>query len=136
MNVTVSSCAVLLGAPSYCIKKLQRVQNNAVRIVFQAPRRAHARPLLRMLHWLPVQQRIDYKVALLMFEVRNTSTPAYLRHLIQDRQLVHNLRSATTTLCQPSTMTTFAKRAFLMLSPGCLKLATENCYQQQLCHSF
>ena len=42
--------------------------------------------------------------------VCNKSTPAYLCRLIQDRQLGHNLRSATTTLCQPTT--TFAKRAF------------------------
>ena len=32
--------------------------------------------------------------------------------LIQDRQHSHNLRSATMTLCQPATTTTFAKRAY------------------------
>jgi len=46
---------------------LQRVQNNAARIVLQAPKRPHATPLLNTLYWLPVQQRIDYKVALLTF---------------------------------------------------------------------
>ena len=51
--------AVLHVAPSYSIKKLQRVQNNAARIVLEAPRRSHASPFLRTLHWLPVQQRID-----------------------------------------------------------------------------
>ena len=57
--------AVFHGAPSYSIKKLQRVQNNAARIVLEAPRRSHHASLLpRTLHWLPVQQRIDYKVAL------------------------------------------------------------------------
>ena len=58
------------------------------------------------------------QVALLTFNVRNTSTPAYLRRLIQDRQLGHNLRSATMTLCQPSTMTTFAKCAFRCSAPA------------------
>ena len=47
--------AVLHGAPNYSIKKLQRVQNNAARIVLQEPRRCHATPLLKRLHWLPVQ---------------------------------------------------------------------------------
>ena len=47
------------SASSYSVKKLQRVQNNAARIVLEAPRRSHASPLLRTLHWLPVQQRID-----------------------------------------------------------------------------
>ena len=104
--------AVLHGAPSYGIKKLQRVQNNAARIVLEAPRRSHANPLLRTLHWLPVQQRINYKVALLTFKVRSTSTPSYQRLLIQDREHSRNLRSTTTALCQPFTTTTCAKRAF------------------------
>jgi len=60
--------ALLHGTPSYSIKKLQRVQSNAARIVLQAPRRSPASPLLWMLHWLPVQQRIEYKVALLTFQ--------------------------------------------------------------------
>jgi len=90
--------AVLHCAPSYSIKKLQRVQNNAARIVLEAPRRSHVSPLLRTLHWLPVQQRIDYKVVLLTFKVRSTSTSSYLRLLIQDWEHSHNLRLTTTTL--------------------------------------
>jgi len=72
--------AVLYGAPNYSIKKLQRVQNNAARIILQEPRRSDATPLLRK----PVQQRIDYIVALLTFKVRSTSTPLYLRPIIKD----------------------------------------------------
>ena len=37
---------------------LQRVQNSAAWIVLQAPRLSHTKPLLRQLHWLPVQHRI------------------------------------------------------------------------------
>ena len=110
--------AVLHGAPSYSMKKLQRVQNNAARIVLEAPRRSHASRLLRTLHWLPVQQRIDYKVALLAFKVRSTSKPSYLRLLIQDREHGRNLRSTTTALCQPFTTTTFAERAFRCSAPA------------------
>jgi len=110
--------AVLHGALSYSIKKLQRVQNNAARIVLEATRRSHASPLLRTLRWLPVQQRIDYKVALRTFKVRSTSTPSYLRLLIQDREHGRNLRSTTTALCQPFTTTTLAKRAFRCSAPA------------------
>jgi len=42
--------SVLYGAPASSIQVLQRVQNNAARIVLQAPRRSHAKPLLRELH--------------------------------------------------------------------------------------
>ena len=109
---------VIIGHGRFSIKKLQRVQNSAARIVLEAPRRSHASPLLRTLHWLPVQQRIDYKVALLTFRVRSTSTPSYLRLLIQDREHGRNLRSTTTALCQPFTTTTFAKRAFRCSAPA------------------
>ena len=81
-------------------------------------RRSHTTPLLRKLHWQPVQQRIDYKVALLTFKVRSMSTPLYLQRLIKKWEHVHNLRSATTSLSQPSSTTTFAKRAFRCIAPA------------------
>jgi len=88
------------------------------RIVLEAPRRSHVSPLLRTLHWLPIQQRIYYKLPLLTFKVRSTSTPSYMRLLIQDREHGHNLRSTTTALRQPFTTTTFAKRAFRCSAPA------------------
>ena len=72
--------AMLYGAPSYSVKKLH---NNAARIVLEAPRRSHVSRLLSRLHCLPVQQRIEQRVALLTFKVRSTSTTSYLRRLIQ-----------------------------------------------------
>jgi len=77
--------------------------------------------LLRTLHWLPVQQRIDYKVALLTFKVRSTSTPSYLRHLIQDRQHSHNLRLTTATFHDDD----FCEVCLPMLCSGSLELTTE-----------
>ena len=99
-------------------QKLQRVQNNAARIVLEAPRRSHASPLLRTLHWLSVQQRIDYKVALLTFKVHSTSTLSYLRLLMKDREHDRNLQSTTMALSQPFTTKTFAKRAFRCSAPA------------------
>jgi len=49
--------SVLHSAPSSTIQKLQRVQNNAARIVLQAPRRSDVNSLLQTLHWQPVEQR-------------------------------------------------------------------------------
>jgi len=57
---------------------------------------------------LYVQQMIGYKVALLTLKVRSTSTPSYLRLLIQDREHGRDLRSTTAALCQPFTTTAFA----------------------------
>jgi len=113
MTVAFLNCQVKCQLPTAA-----GIQNNAARIVLEASRRSNASPLLRTLHWLPVQQRIDYKVALLTFKVRSTLTPSYMRLLIQDREHGRNLRSTTTALCEPFTTTTFAKRAFRCSAPA------------------
>ena len=43
-------------------KKLQKVQNAAARITLRMSRTEHTTPLLRMLHWLPISNRIAYKI--------------------------------------------------------------------------
>ena len=106
--------SVLYGAPSSSIQILQRAQNNAARIVLQAPRRSHARPLLRDLHWLPIQHRIEYKVAVLTFKSRSSATaPTYLSRHIKAAVSERTLRlSAVPLLDKPFTRTDFARRAY------------------------
>ena len=77
--------ALLCGAPAATFDRLQHAQNNLARVVCQSRGRTDARPLLRSLHWLPVRQRVTYKVALLTHKVRATATPAYLSDLIDSR---------------------------------------------------
>ena len=50
------------------INKLQVVQNYSARIVLKKSKRESASPLLRSLHWLPVEKRIDYKIAILCYK--------------------------------------------------------------------
>ena len=57
--------ALLSGAPAVTFDKLQRAQNNLARVVCQSRGRTDARPLLHSLHWLPVRQRVTYKLAVL-----------------------------------------------------------------------
>jgi len=63
--------SVLYGALTSSIQKFQRVQNSLARVLLQQPRILHARPLLRSLHWLPVSQRIVFKVAALTYKIRS-----------------------------------------------------------------
>ena len=60
---------VLHGAPASSIQKLQRVQNKAAQMVLQVPWQSPSQTLLEELHWLPVRQRIDYKLAVLTYKI-------------------------------------------------------------------
>jgi len=109
---------VLHGAPSGTTQKLQRVQNNVVRIVLQAPRWSDVNSLLQTLHWLPVEQRINYKLAVLTFRTQQTSSLQYLSQYILLRTSAHNTRSSSVPLlCVPFRRTSFARRFFSSAAP-------------------
>ena len=55
--------SLLSGMPQQHIEKLQKVQNCSARLIFKTSKRSHASPLLTKLHWLPIAQRIEYKVS-------------------------------------------------------------------------
>ena len=94
---------MLYGAPASSVQVLQRVQNNAAKIVLQIPRRFHVQPVLRELHWLPIQHRIEYKVAVLTIKSRSSDTAlTYLNHHIKARISEQTLRlSAVPLLDKP-----------------------------------
>ena len=56
--------AVFTLLSSKDINRLQRLQNCAARLVFAVGQRIEAQTLLQTLHWLPMQQRIVFKVLL------------------------------------------------------------------------
>jgi len=74
--------AVLAGISDYNIMRLQRVQNSAAKIVYNVKGRCSASALLRELHWLPVAQRIDYKIGLMSFKILANHQPSYLTPLL------------------------------------------------------
>ncbi len=57
--------SLLKGIPDYQIQRLQHVQNSAARIICGVRKYDHITPSLVDLHWLPIKQRIDFKVLLL-----------------------------------------------------------------------
>ena len=111
--------AVLHRVPASSIQKFQRTQNTAERVVLQSARRSPSQPLLQQLHWLPVRQRIDYKLAVLPYKIHHSSTPVYLSRHPQPRTVTRRLRSsATPRVCKPTTRTNFADRAFRCSAPA------------------
>ena len=59
--------ALLCGISDGLVQRLQSIQNAAARLVSGAGRREHITPVLRQLHWLPVRQRMDFKVMVLVY---------------------------------------------------------------------
>ena len=81
--------AVYSGLTEYNLQKLQKIQNNAVRFIFDlhgSKKREHITPYLKRLHFLPVRFRIRYKIALMVFKIINNLAPDYLKNLINLRE--------------------------------------------------
>ena len=68
--------------------------NTAARIVSQTKRSDQITPILRELHWPPVEMRIDYKIQSLVYNCMNDTAPKYRRALIPRYLPVHHLRSS------------------------------------------
>ena len=110
--------ALLAFIPADQLKRLQRVQNTAARIVTLTPKSAHITPVLRELHWLPVRQRIKYKIAVLTWKVLHNLAPSYLKELVTPYAPSRELRSSSITLCSvPNVNTKVGERAFNYSSP-------------------
>ena len=69
--------ATLAGLPGYQLSRLQSVLNAAARLVFSRSRYDHVTPLLQELHWLRIEQRIEFKLSVLVFRCLNGLAPSY-----------------------------------------------------------
>ena len=86
--------SLLAGISASSLQRLQHVQNCAARLVFGGRRSEHVTPLLRSLHWLPIDKRITYKLAHQCYNCLNNSAPEYLRSLLELYTKPRPLRSA------------------------------------------
>ena len=100
--------SLLYGITERNLKRLhKKVHNATARIVYQASFRTSATALRQQLHWLPIRQRITYKLATLTFKAKYCRTPLHLHEQLRDHQVARSLRSTTTPLfyrplCPPS----------------------------------
>ena len=96
--------SVFTGLPADHIARLQRVQNNAARLVLQKKkrRRDHITPLLKELHWLPVKFRCRYKIATLAYRHFEESLPTHLSSSLCTYEPSRSLRSSNEKLLKIS----------------------------------
>ena len=79
--------ALYYGLLENSIKKLQRVQNMAAKVILGKKKLDSSRECLMALHWLPVQERIEYKILTLVYKCIVGEAPAYLIEMIQEKDM-------------------------------------------------
>lgn len=113
--------SVMYGVADGLMQRLQAVQNAAARLVTGTRRRDHITPVLRQLHWLPVRQRVNFKLAVLVFKALHGLAPCYLANdcqLVTDAGRRHLRSSEAATCVLQRTNTRFGDRAFGASGPS------------------
>ena len=107
------------GLPAASLDKLQRVQNSLARVIVPSVRRHdHITPTLKRLHWLPIRQRIIFKIASLTYKTLHNRKPSYLFQLLNPYVPTRNLRSLDKNLLTiPDIRSANGRRSFAFAAP-------------------
>ena len=89
------------GRPMYMLE-IQKVQNSAARLFFQCRKQNHISPNLMSLHWLPIIDRIEYKLSVICDSFFLGLSTIYLSDLLSVHTPKRNLRSFLTIECYVS----------------------------------
>jgi hypothetical protein len=111
--------SLFYGLPLTSINRIQRIQNSLARVVVPSTKRSHhITPVLKKLHWLPISQRIIYKIASLTYKTLHYKQPLYLSQLLTCYTPFRDLRSSDQYLLTvPFVETEIGRRAFSFAAP-------------------
>ena len=74
------------------LHRLQSIQNSAARIVTNLSQFTRITPVLRKLHWLPVQFRSEFKLATLVYKFIHTGFPKYFAPYLSTYHHTYSIR--------------------------------------------
>ena len=77
--------SLYFGLPKALLLKLQRLQNAALRMVVRIRKKAPVSSYFHRFHWLTIQQRILFKVLLIVYKCLNSMAPNPICNLIQKK---------------------------------------------------
>ena len=124
--------SLFFGLPQASLCKLQVAQNSLARAICPLTRKFdHISPGLYKLHWLPISQRISYKIMVLTYKTLQTGPPAYLADLLVPYRSTCNLRSNDQNrLVVPFIKSSTGRQSFSYAAPtlwNSLPTALKNC---------
>jgi len=93
--------------------------------VVKAPKFTHTTPILKSLHWLKINQRIEYKILSITYKILTTAQP-----LIIDLPYIETRSSSSVILSRPSSFSLkITDRSFCYASP-CLWIKLPASFRQ------
>ena len=106
--------------PNSQLSRLQHIQNSLTRAVVKAPKFSHTTPIFKSLHWLKINERIEYKILSLTYKTLSTAEPAYLHNLISVQPPGRTRSSSLITIARPpsSSSLKITDRSFRYASPS------------------
>jgi len=103
MHSKLDYCIFLfLNLPQSQLSRLQLILNYSARSVSKTPKFAHITPVLKSLHWLKIEHRIQYKIASITYKVLQSEQPSYLHSLLNVQSNRTTRFSDIITLQRPS----------------------------------
>ncbi|KAF7246415.1 Serine/threonine-protein kinase RIO3 [Varanus komodoensis] len=114
--------ALYVGLPLKMVRTLQLVQNRAARLLMGTGRYVHMTPVLRQLHWLPIEVRAQFKVLVMTYKALNGLGPGYLKEHLRPYMPSCPLRSAGEALLREPSVKEIRRvvtrrRAFSAVAP-------------------
>ena len=108
---------ILYGLPDNSLSKFQRILNATCRLVRNIRARDHVTPTLLSLEWLPIRDRINFRLAVIVFKCLHGLAPPYLNSYLQLSSSIESRRSlrssSSSNLMLPSShLKTVGARAF------------------------
>ena len=91
--------SLLFGSTHDMTSHLQRIQNNAARVILRLPMSSSIAIHLKTLLWLSVKVRNTYKIACLCYHCHSSTAPSYVTDMLHKKPLhTRNTRSSSYTM--------------------------------------
>ena len=109
--------ALLYGLPKKSINRFQTIQNACTKLVLQCSKHSkYITEALMYLHWLPIEQQIQFKILTITYKGINNTAPKYIMDLTKtSKPKRNNMQSNNARIMlnvPPVNYKTFTARSF------------------------